>query len=96
MFTGVEPLPCGPCLVHSDLHPGNLLLDPEFHLLAVVDWEEAAISDIRVDIAQACLACDNRVSTSFKQCFAIIRNLYKTSSRSIQRIAVMITVEKYS
>lgn len=63
LFRDIEPLACGPCLVHSDLHPGNVLLDKDFQLLAVVDWEEAAISDLRVDVAQACLACDNRVRT---------------------------------
>ncbi|XP_065178381.1 uncharacterized protein LOC135809051 [Sycon ciliatum] len=60
LFADVPSLPCGPCLVHSDLHPGNLLLDNSFKLLSVVDWEEAAISDIRIDVAQACLACLDR------------------------------------
>ncbi len=36
-------------LVHGDLHPGNLLLDPEASLTGVVDWEAAMAGDPLLD-----------------------------------------------
>jgi aminoglycoside phosphotransferase (APT) family kinase protein len=37
------------CLVHGDCHPGNILMDGET-ITAVIDWEEAALGDPRIDL----------------------------------------------
>jgi len=36
-------------LVHGDCHPGNILIDGE-RVTAVIDWEEAALGDPRIDL----------------------------------------------
>jgi aminoglycoside phosphotransferase (APT) family kinase protein len=36
-------------LVHGDCHPGNILVDGET-LTAIIDWEEAALGDPRIDV----------------------------------------------
>jgi aminoglycoside phosphotransferase (APT) family kinase protein len=37
------------CLVHGDCHPGNILADGET-ITALIDWEEAALGDPRIDL----------------------------------------------
>jgi len=41
-----------PCLVHIDYWPGNILWKDD-HIVAVVDWEEAAYGDPVIDVAYA-------------------------------------------
>jgi aminoglycoside phosphotransferase len=38
-----------PALVHGDCHPGNVLVDGQT-VTAMLDWEEAALGDPRVDV----------------------------------------------
>jgi aminoglycoside phosphotransferase (APT) family kinase protein len=38
-------------LVHGDLHPGHMLLDPTARLVGVLDWTEARVTDPSVDFA---------------------------------------------
>ena len=40
-----------PGFLHGDWHPGNFLRD-ESRMTAVLDWEEAAFGDPRIDVAQ--------------------------------------------
>lgn len=47
-FTGVAERPVG--LIHGDFHPGNVLSDGR-RVTAVIDWEEAALGDPRIDVA---------------------------------------------
>jgi aminoglycoside phosphotransferase (APT) family kinase protein len=44
--------PNGPCLLHGDLWPGNMLWQDD-HLTAVVDWEDATVGDPMTDLAIA-------------------------------------------
>jgi hypothetical protein len=39
-----------PAFVHGDFHPGNVLTDGQ-RVTAILDWEEAALGDPRIDVA---------------------------------------------
>jgi aminoglycoside phosphotransferase (APT) family kinase protein len=45
--------------IHGDCHLGNLLADGE-RIAAVIDWEEAALGDPRIDVANAYLGLRRR------------------------------------
>lgn len=44
-------------LVHGDLSGGNLLVTPEGDLVAVIDWDGAALADPAMDWAALCANC---------------------------------------
>ncbi|MFU8803632.1 MAG: GTPase HflX [Bradymonadaceae bacterium] len=47
-----DPLwPKNTALVHGDLHPGHMLLDPKARLCGVLDWTEARLTDPSIDFA---------------------------------------------
>ncbi len=52
LVAGIERSPNRPVLLHGDYWPGNFLFH-EGHLVAVIDWEDAAIGDPLVDLATA-------------------------------------------
>lgn len=43
--------PAHVALVHGDLHPGHMLLDDTGHLVGILDWTEARITDPSIDFA---------------------------------------------
>jgi aminoglycoside phosphotransferase (APT) family kinase protein len=48
------PTPVVPTLVHGDFRNGNLLIDPEIGVAAVLDWELAHIGDPAEDMGWIC------------------------------------------
>ena len=51
------PPPLPPALLHFDYNRGNLLCDYHGQLAALIDWEDAAIADSRLDVARFVLVC---------------------------------------
>ncbi len=49
------PDPVAPRLVHGDFRTGNLMVDPEAGLVAVLDWELAHIGDPAEDLGWLCV-----------------------------------------
>jgi aminoglycoside phosphotransferase (APT) family kinase protein len=49
------PTPVVPALVHGDFRNGNLLVDPEVGIGAVLDWELAHIGDPAADLGWLCV-----------------------------------------
>jgi aminoglycoside phosphotransferase (APT) family kinase protein len=49
------PTPVVPSLVHGDFRNGNLLIDPEIGVAAVLDWELAHIGDPAADLGWLCV-----------------------------------------
>lgn len=46
--------PAGSCLVHGDFRNGNIIVDPEWGLAAILDWEIAHVGDPMEDLAWLC------------------------------------------
>ena len=38
-------------MVHGDLHPGHLLVDPNYRVTGLIDWTEAEVADPAKDFA---------------------------------------------
>jgi aminoglycoside phosphotransferase (APT) family kinase protein len=75
-----EP-PTRPALVHSDLRNGNLIVDGERGLAAIIDWELTHVGDPMEDVAWLCLRCwrfreDNRMVGGFGD-LADLREAYE-------------------
>jgi aminoglycoside phosphotransferase (APT) family kinase protein len=59
------------CLVHGDCHPGNILVDGEA-VTAMIDWEEAALGDPRIDVSwldHAIRRHDNTLADQFQRAY---------------------------
>lgn len=56
-----------PLLLHGDLHPGNLLLDPSGGLRAVVDFGDVTSGDPATDLATAWLTFDGEARERFRR-----------------------------
>jgi len=54
-------------LVHGDLSAGNLLVCEEGNLVAVIDWDGAALADIAMDWAALCENCPTGVVTAMRE-----------------------------
>jgi aminoglycoside phosphotransferase (APT) family kinase protein len=55
------------CLVHGDLSAGNLLVSDDGDLVAVIDWDGAALADIAMDWAALCANCPPEVVTAMRE-----------------------------
>jgi aminoglycoside phosphotransferase (APT) family kinase protein len=49
------PPPVAPCLVHGDFRTGNLMIDPQSGLKAVLDWELSHCGDPAEDLGWLCV-----------------------------------------
>lgn len=56
-----------PLLLHGDLHPGNLLVDAQGGLAAVVDFGDVTSGDPATDLATAWLTFDGEGRESFRR-----------------------------
>lgn len=67
------PFMGAPCLLHGDYWPGNVMWR-DGRLIAVLDWEDAAIGDPLTDVACArvelCCARDETTADSFTEAYA--------------------------
>jgi aminoglycoside phosphotransferase (APT) family kinase protein len=59
---GGETFPEHVALVHGDLHPGHMLLDPGGRLVGILDWTEAQVTDPAVEFAMF-FGCFGRPAT---------------------------------
>jgi len=53
-------------LVHGDLSPGNLLVTEDGDLVAILDWDGAALADVAMDWAALCANCPPLVVRSMR------------------------------
>lgn len=53
-------------LVHGDLSGGNLLVSPDGDLIAVLDWDGAALADPAQDFAALCFNCGPQVADALR------------------------------
>ncbi|WP_158866463.1 aminoglycoside phosphotransferase family protein [Leifsonia sp. AG29] len=56
-----------PILIHGDLHPGNLLLDENGGLAAVLDFGDVTSGDPATDVATAWLTFDGDAREAFRE-----------------------------
>ena len=52
--------------MHGDLSAGNLLVSDDGDLVAVIDWDGAALADIAMDWAALCANCPPEVVTAMR------------------------------
>jgi aminoglycoside phosphotransferase (APT) family kinase protein len=84
----VMPTPVVPALVHGDFRNGNLLVDPEIGLSAVLDWELAHIGDPAADLGWLCVNSwrfgrPDRPVGGFGQYAALLEGYEAASGRKI-------------
>ena len=60
-----------PLLLHGDLHPGNLLLDPDGDLAGVVDFGDVTSGDPATDLATAWLTFDQDARERFRRALPV-------------------------
>lgn len=79
-----------PVWVHGDLHPGNLLLDADGALAAVIDFGDLTAGDPATDLATAWLSFDRDGRTAFRESLAGLRVIDDASWRRARGWALVL------
>jgi len=81
-----DALPCtGPSVVHSDFHPGNILLRPDGSAV-VIDWPSLQVTDARFDIAWTLLLAYAHMGRDWRD--RILNEYEKIEGKGVDQIEV--------
>lgn len=79
------------CLVHGDFNSGNILVDSDFNITAVIDFSFASLSDRNADIGRFL----SRTNMRLCSCIIEAYDAYSEEKSDVKRIEIIAEVFKY-